>query len=72
MRSGPTCGEPWWRPGVCGTGRRRHGLRPLAADYANNDLNVSNILTDGDQITGVVDWDEFGLGSRPRTGRADI
>ena len=35
-----------------------------AADYAHNDLNLSNILTDGEQITGVVDWDEFGLGSR--------
>jgi aminoglycoside phosphotransferase (APT) family kinase protein len=29
-----------------------------------HDLNLSNILTDGAQITGVVDWDEFGLGSR--------
>jgi aminoglycoside phosphotransferase (APT) family kinase protein len=24
----------------------------------------SNILSDGEKITGVVDWDEFGLGSR--------
>jgi Ser/Thr protein kinase RdoA (MazF antagonist) len=40
------------------------GLRLPPADYANNDLNLSNILTDGAQITGVVDWDEFGLGSR--------
>jgi Ser/Thr protein kinase RdoA (MazF antagonist) len=40
------------------------GLRLPPADYAHNDLNASNILTDGTQITGVVDWDEFGLGSR--------
>jgi Ser/Thr protein kinase RdoA (MazF antagonist) len=40
------------------------GLRLPPADYVNNDLNPSNILTDGAVITGVVDWDEFGLGSR--------
>jgi aminoglycoside phosphotransferase (APT) family kinase protein len=40
------------------------GLRLPPADYANNDLNLSNILSDGTRITGVVDWDEFGLGSR--------
>jgi hypothetical protein len=40
------------------------GLRLPPTDYANNDLNLSNILTDGERITGVVDWDEFGLGSR--------
>src|ERR1700742_800353 len=40
------------------------GLRLPPADYVNNDLNPSNILTDGVVITGVVDWDEFGLGSR--------
>ena len=40
------------------------GLRLPPADYAHNDLNRSNILADGDRITGVIDWDEFGLGSR--------
>ncbi|HEX6523745.1 MAG TPA: aminoglycoside phosphotransferase family protein [Streptosporangiaceae bacterium] len=40
------------------------GLRLPPADFAHNDLNLSNILTDDEQITGVVDWDEFGLGSR--------
>ncbi len=40
------------------------GLRLPPADYAHNDLDPSNILTDGVRITGVVDWDEFGLGSR--------
>jgi hypothetical protein len=56
--SGPLCArirrwlEPVW------------GLRLPAADFAHNDLNLSNILSDGERITGVVDWDEFGLGSR--------
>jgi aminoglycoside phosphotransferase (APT) family kinase protein len=40
------------------------GLRLPPVDYAHNDLNLSNILTDGVKITGVVDWDEFALGSR--------
>jgi hypothetical protein len=40
------------------------GLRLPPADYANNDLNLSDILTDGTRITGVVDWDEFALGRR--------
>lgn len=50
--------------------RLRHWLAPVwgqqlpARDYANNDMNLSNILSDGERITGVVDWDEFGLGSR--------
>jgi aminoglycoside phosphotransferase (APT) family kinase protein len=56
--AGPLCArlrrwlEPVW------------GLRLPAADYAHNDLNLSNVLTDGARITGVMDWDEFGLGSR--------
>jgi hypothetical protein len=56
--AGPLCArlrrwlEPVW------------GLQLPPADYAHNDLNLSNILTDGARITGVVDWDEFGLGSR--------
>lgn len=50
--------------------RIRHWLQPVwglrlpPADFAHNDLNLSNILTDGEQITGVIDWDEFELGSR--------
>jgi hypothetical protein len=56
--AGPLCArlrrwlQPFW------------GLRLPAADYAHNDLNLSNILADGARITGVVDWDEFALGSR--------
>jgi Ser/Thr protein kinase RdoA (MazF antagonist) len=56
--AGPLCArlrrwlEPVW------------GLRLPPVDYTHNDLNLSNILTDGTTITGVVDWDEFGLGSR--------
>jgi aminoglycoside phosphotransferase (APT) family kinase protein len=40
------------------------GLRLPPADFTHNDLHLSNVLTDGERITGVVDWDEFGLGSR--------
>lgn len=40
------------------------GLRLPARDFTHNDLNLSNILSDGERITGVVDWDEFGLGCR--------
>jgi aminoglycoside phosphotransferase (APT) family kinase protein len=56
--AGPLCArlrrwlEPVW------------GLRLPAVDYAHNDLNLSNVLTDGVRITGVVDWDGFGLGCR--------
>lgn len=50
--------------------RLRHWLAPIwglrlpARDFTHNDLNLSNIVSDGQHITGVVDWDEFGLGSR--------
>jgi aminoglycoside phosphotransferase (APT) family kinase protein len=56
--SGPLCARirRWLRP--------VWGLRLPPTDYAHNDLNLSNILADGDRITGVIDWDEFGLGSR--------
>ena len=56
--AGPLCARirRWLRPAW--------GLRLPPADYAHNDLNLSNILTDGEKISGVVDWDEFGLGSR--------
>ncbi|HTR91780.1 MAG TPA: phosphotransferase [Trebonia sp.] len=61
-RAGPAAGllctriRDWLRP--------VWGLRLPPADFAHNDLNLSNILTDGERITGVIDWDEFGLGSR--------
>lgn len=40
------------------------GLRLPSRDFTNNDLNLSNILNDGQHVTGIVDWDEFGLGTR--------
>jgi aminoglycoside phosphotransferase (APT) family kinase protein len=40
------------------------GLRLSGGDFAHNDLNLSNVLGDGTVITGVVDWDEFGVNSR--------
>ena len=63
VAAGPLCArlrrwlQPVWLQPVW-------GLRLPAADYAHNDLNLSNVLADGARITGVVDWDEFGLGSR--------
>ena len=40
------------------------GHRLAASDFAHGDLNISNVLVEGSTITGVVDWDEFGLNSR--------
>jgi Ser/Thr protein kinase RdoA (MazF antagonist) len=40
------------------------GYRLAATDFVSNDLNLSNVLSDGVMITGVIDWDEFGLNSR--------
>jgi Ser/Thr protein kinase RdoA (MazF antagonist) len=45
-------------------------LRPIRGhpivglDFAHNDLNLSNVLSDGRTVTGIVDWDEFGLNNR--------
>jgi aminoglycoside phosphotransferase (APT) family kinase protein len=56
--AGPVCARlrRWLKPAW--------GLRLPATDYAHNDLNRSNVLAEGARITGVVDWDEFALGSR--------
>jgi Ser/Thr protein kinase RdoA (MazF antagonist) len=40
------------------------GRRLEARDFAHGDLNLTNLLTDGRAITGVVDWDEIGLNTR--------
>ncbi len=56
--AGPLCERirAWLRP--------VWGLRLPPADFTHNDLHLSNVLTDGERITGVIDWDEFGLGTR--------
>jgi aminoglycoside phosphotransferase (APT) family kinase protein len=56
--AGPLCERirDWLRP--------VWGLRLPPTDFTHNDLHLSNVLTDGERITGVVDWDEFGLGTR--------
>jgi hypothetical protein len=36
------------------------GWREVRMLVANNDLNLSSILTDGALITGVVDWEATG------------
>jgi aminoglycoside phosphotransferase (APT) family kinase protein len=40
------------------------GRRMQSRDFAHGDLNLTNVLTDGCAITGVVDWDEVGFNSR--------
>jgi len=40
------------------------GLRLPPTDFTHNDLHLTNVLADGERITGVIDWDEFGLGNR--------
>jgi hypothetical protein len=40
------------------------GHRLAAADVVHHDLNLSNILVRAGAITGVVDWDDAGAGSR--------
>jgi aminoglycoside phosphotransferase (APT) family kinase protein len=66
--------EGWWEaaeaaaPETC---RRLHafveparGHRLPGGDLAHGDLNLSNVLAEGGTITGVVDWDAIGCGSR--------
>jgi phosphotransferase family enzyme len=51
-------------------GRLRRWLEPVAGqraparDYVHTDLNLTNVLTADGRITGIVDWDELGLGCR--------
>lgn len=66
--------EGWWEaaeaaaPETC---RRLHafvdparGYRLPVGDLVHGDLNISNVLTERGTITGVVDWDAIGCGSR--------
>jgi aminoglycoside phosphotransferase (APT) family kinase protein len=45
------------------------GYRLQASDFAHGDLHLTNVLVDGGAITGVVDWDELRLNSRPPISR---
>ena len=40
------------------------GHRLPATDFVHGDLNITNVLARDGRITGVVDWDDVGLGSR--------
>jgi Phosphotransferase enzyme family len=40
------------------------GQRLPAADVVHGDLNLSNVLARDGVITGIVDWDHAGVGSR--------
>jgi aminoglycoside phosphotransferase (APT) family kinase protein len=66
--------EGWWEaaeaaaPETC---RRLHafveparGYRLPGGDLVHGDLNLSNVLAEEGTITGVVDWDAIGYGSR--------
>jgi hypothetical protein len=66
--------EGWWdaaaaaAPATCR--RLRAFLRPAwghrlpVADLVHGDLNLTNLLARGGAISGVVDWDDAGLGTR--------
>jgi Phosphotransferase enzyme family len=66
--------EGWWDAATAAasaTSRRlRAFLRPVwghrlpVADVVHGDLNLSNLLARGGAISGVVDWDDTGLGTR--------
>jgi aminoglycoside phosphotransferase (APT) family kinase protein len=66
--------EGWWEGAeraAPGTARRLRGfLEPArgyrlpVADLVHGDLNLSNVLRQDGAISGVVDWDHLGVGSR--------
>jgi Ser/Thr protein kinase RdoA (MazF antagonist) len=66
--------EGWWEgaeQAAPGTARRLRGfLEPAGgyqlpvADLVHGDLNLSNVLRQDGAISGVVDWDHLGVGSR--------
>ena len=66
--------EGWWEAAEAAapeTSRRLHafveparGYRLPAGDLVHGDLNLTNVLAEGGTITGVVDWDAIGYGSR--------
>jgi len=51
---------------------------PLLADgdgpwrLRKGDFSLSNVLSEGDRITGLIDWDESGLTRRPLANLADL
>ncbi len=66
--------EGWWegaeRAAPQTTRRLRALLEPATghrlpvADLVHGDLNLSNVLAQNGAITGVVDWEHIGVGSR--------
>ena len=66
--------EGWWEAAEAAapeTSRRlrtfvepARGYRLQAGDLVHGDLNLSNVLAEDGAITGVVDWDAIGQGSR--------
>jgi aminoglycoside phosphotransferase (APT) family kinase protein len=37
-------------------------LQPWTPVFTHGDLQISHVLVDGDEITGVIDWSEAGQG----------
>lgn len=66
--------EGWWKSvQICAPETERRlrsflqpawGLRLPASDLVHGDLNLTNVLCHEGTITGVVDWDDVGVGSR--------
>src|SRR5207248_4147105 len=66
--------EGWWEAAEAAapeTSRRlqafvepARGHRLPGGDLVHEDLNLTNVLAEGGTITGVVDWDAIGYGSR--------
>jgi len=66
--------EHWWDGADAVAPRTSHRLRAFlepawghrlpVADVVHGDLNVTNVLVQHGTISGVVDWDNVGLGSR--------
>ena len=66
--------EGWWEGAEAAAPETAWRLRALVepawghrlppGDLVHHDFSVGNVLTDRGAITGVVDWDDMGLGSR--------
>jgi aminoglycoside phosphotransferase (APT) family kinase protein len=66
--------EGWWQTAETGAAELAHRLRTFAEpargsrlpsnDLVHHDFSLSNILMDGSVVTGVLDWEAAGRGSR--------
>jgi aminoglycoside phosphotransferase (APT) family kinase protein len=42
--------------------RARPALRPFEATFVHGDFQAAHVFVDGDEVTGVIDWADAGLG----------